>query len=138
MDCSTTLVISADPSEIPRATTAIDEAMRACAYADSLICDLQLAVEEAVANTIVHGYRGAPGDVVIVIHATDGAVEVRIEDSAPAFDPLSLPEPDLASNLEERRIGGLGIHLIRQVTDEVTYRYEGGKNILTLIKRRSA
>lgn len=137
MDRSTTRVIAPDLAEIPRVTAAIDEAMRACAFSGDAILDLQLAVEEAIANTVIHGYRGQAGDVRITIKATHGAVEVRIEDCAPPFNPLLLPEPDLGSDLGERQIGGLGVYLIRQVVDEVVYRYDGGKNILTLVKRRS-
>jgi serine/threonine-protein kinase RsbW len=137
MDCSTTIVIGADLNEVSRVAAAIDEAMRACAFSGEAILDLQLAVEEAIANTVIHGYRGAAGEVVIAIRATHDTVEVRIEDNAPPFDPLSLPEPDLGSDLDERRIGGLGVYLIRQVTDEVFYRYADGKNILTLVKRRA-
>jgi anti-sigma regulatory factor (Ser/Thr protein kinase) len=65
-------------------------------------------------------------------------VEVQIEDAAPPFDPLSLPEPDLTVDLEERQVGGLGIFLIRQVMDEIVYRHENGKNILVLVKRKTA
>lgn len=138
MDRAATLVIAPDLDEIPRVTAAIDEAMRASAFSDDAILDLQLAVEEAIANTVIHGYRGAAGEVTIAIHATQGAVEVRIEDRAPPFNPLLLPEPDLGADLDERQIGGLGVYLIRQVVDEVVYRYTGKKNILTLVKRRSS
>jgi len=114
----------------------LEQVMQACGFSCDAIQDLQLAVEEAVANTIVHGYRGGAGDVAITIHATEGAVEVRIEDRAPPFNPLSLPDPDRESGLDERRIGGLGIYLIRQVVDHVTYHFSGGKNVLTLVKRK--
>ncbi len=70
MDRSTTLVIRADLAEIEKVTTALEIAMRACAFTDDLIRELQLAVEEAIANTIVHGYRGAAGDVAIAIRVT--------------------------------------------------------------------
>jgi anti-sigma regulatory factor (Ser/Thr protein kinase) len=76
--------------------------------------------------------------VAVAIRATSGAVEVRIEDRAPAFDPLGLPEPDREASLDERPIGGLGVYLIRQMVDEATYRYADGRNILVLAKRRSA
>jgi anti-sigma regulatory factor (Ser/Thr protein kinase) len=49
---------------------------------------------------------------------------------------LSIPEPDLDSDIEERRVGGLGIYLVRQVMDSISYRYENGKNVLTMEKRR--
>jgi len=61
-----------------------------------------------------------------------------VTDSAPAFDPLSLPDPELDGDIEDRKIGGLGIYLVRQVMDTISYRYENGKNILTLEKRRFA
>jgi len=138
MDRLTTLVIEADINEVPGVTTAIEEAMRVFAFPEDAILDLQLAVEEAITNAIIHGYHGAVGEVEIIIHATRGVVEVRIEDCAPPFNPLLLPEPDLGSDLDKRQIGGVGVHLIRQVADEVTYRYTGGKNILTLVKRRMA
>lgn len=137
MDRSASLVIPADLAMIERVTTALDAAMRACGFPDGRILELQLAVEEAIANVIVHGYGGAPGDVAVAIRATREAVEVRIEDRAPAFDPLSLPTPDREASLDERPIGGLGVFLIRQVVDEAVYRYADGRNILVLVKRRS-
>ncbi|MDD1678821.1 MAG: ATP-binding protein [Methanomicrobiales archaeon] len=138
MTCSRTLTISGDIHEIPQISAALEETMRACGFSDDAILDMQLAVEEAVANTILHGYRGAVGEVTIAIHATLQSVQIRIEDHAPPFDPLSLPEPDRGSDLAERRIGGLGIYLMRQVADEVVYEYTGSKNVLTLVKRKAA
>lgn len=135
MDRTTTLVIPADLGEIPQVTTALDEAMRACGFSDEAIHGLQLAVEEAIANTIVHGYHGSIGDVAVAIHATHESAEVRIEDRAPPFNPLTFPEPDRVSDLDERPIGGLGIYLIRSMTDEVVYHYAAGKNILQLVKK---
>jgi len=137
MNRSVALVISADLNEIGKVATALDEAMRASAFSEEIINELQLAVEEAIANTILHGYCDAPGDVAVGIHVTDGVVEVRIEDRATPFDPLTVPEPDRESDLDERGIGGLGIYLIRSLVDEVVYRYADGKNILTLVKRRA-
>jgi serine/threonine-protein kinase RsbW len=132
------IVILAKLDEIPRVSIAIEEAMRACAFPEEAILDLQLAVEEALANTILHGYRDTSGEVSIAIQATQEAVQVRIEDHAPPFDPLSLLEPERGSDLARRRIGGLGVYLMRQVVDEVRYQYIEGKNVLTLTKRTSA
>jgi len=136
MDCSTTFAISANLSEIPRVSAAIEETMRTCAFSDDAILDMQLAVEEAVSNTILHGYRGAVGQVTIAIQAMHELVQVRIEDHAPPFDPLSHPDPYRESELAERRIGGLGIYLMRQVVDEIIYQYIDRKNVLTLVKKK--
>jgi serine/threonine-protein kinase RsbW len=114
--------------------------MKNHSFTDEEILDTQLAVEEAITNAIVHGYHetGTEGEISIRCQATKGIVEIQIEDTAPPFDPLSLPEPDLTSDIDERQIGGLGIFLIRQVMDEIVYRYEKNKNILVLVKRRPA
>ena len=64
-------------------------------------------------------------------------MEVEIADTAPRFDPLSLPEPELNGTIENRKIGGLGIFLVRQVMDEISYRYENGQNILVMIKKKT-
>lgn len=137
MDCTTDLVIQADLNEIHRVSLAIDRTMGDCAFSKTAILDLQLAVEEAIVNTILHGYCGRTGELTIVIHATNENVEVRIEDHAPPFDPLSLPEPDRQSKINNRHIGGLGVFLMRNLVDEISHQYLEGKNILTFIKKKS-
>ena len=99
------------------------------------IDDMLQAVEEAAANIIFHGYHGQPGDIEIEMGQEQGALVVRLRDQALPFDPTRVPPPDLTSPLETRRFGGLGVHLIRQFTDQMTYRVmpEGG-NELTLRK----
>lgn len=128
------VTIPSDTGAIPGVTAALEEMMRAHAFAEDEILDLQLAVEEAVSNVILHGYVNGAGEITVRCRASDDMAEVRIEDSAPPFDPLSLPEPDTAADIENRTVGGLGIHLIRRVADGIAYRYEGGKNILVLVK----
>jgi len=134
------LTIRADLNEIPAVSTALEEAMKDHSFEEEEILDTQLAVEEAITNVIVHGYEenGEQGEIVITCRATKGRVEIQIEDTAPPFDPLSLPEPDLTASIEDRKIGGLGIFLIRQVMDGIVYRYENNKNILVLVKRKTS
>jgi serine/threonine-protein kinase RsbW len=98
--------------------------------------DVLQAVEEAAANIIFHGYHSQPGDIEIEMGREQGALVVRLRDQAPPFDPTRVPPPDLSSPLEARRFGGLGVHLIRQFTDQMTWRttLEGG-NELTLRKK---
>ncbi len=136
MEWEFSVTIPADVAAIPGVTAAIEMAMKVYEFSDEDILDTQLAVEEALTNTIVHGYGKQPGELMITCTASDGLVELQIEDSAPPFDPLSQPEPDLSAELDKRRIGGLGVHLIRRVMDEIVYRYEDGKNILVLVKRK--
>jgi serine/threonine-protein kinase RsbW len=132
------LTIRSDFGEIPRVSAALEELMMVHAFNAEEILDTQLAVEEAITNIIMHGYQAGPGDITIACRASSRKIEVRIEDSAAPFNPLSLPDPDLSGRVEDRKIGGLGVFLIRQVMDGMSYRRKNGKNILTMEKRRSS
>jgi len=136
MDQQFTMTIGSDVAEIPGVTARLDEVMQVSRFSNEAILDTQLAVEEAITNIIIHGYRVTGGKIEISFISDSNRVEIQIADSAPRFDPLSVPEPNLDRPLEERSIGGLGIFLIRQVMDEVTYQYRDGKNILALVKKR--
>lgn len=97
--------------------------------------DLVLAVNEAVTNVLLHGYDERPGPVSVSVEADDGDLLVRLGDDAPLFDPTSVPPPDVHRPLEERPLGGLGVHMMRQLTDELVYQVTGdGKNELLFIK----
>ncbi|MGD0080677.1 MAG: ATP-binding protein [Methanoregula sp.] len=137
MERSPRHLVVTEISGIAVVSSALQELMHDHSFANEDILDTQLAVEEAITNVIVHGYREQGGEIGVTCRATRGIVEVQIEDAAPPFDPLSLPEPDLTADIEERQVGGLGIFLIRQVMDEIVYRHENGKNILVLVKRKT-
>lgn len=98
--------------------------------------DLVLAVNEAITNSLLHGYDDRPGDLTLCVEADGGDLLVRLLDDAPPFDPTTVPPPDINLPLEERPLGGLGIHMMRQLTDELLYRVTaGGQNELTFVKR---
>jgi serine/threonine-protein kinase RsbW len=98
--------------------------------------DLVQAVDEAASNVIRHGYRGGPGWVDVAAELVGGRIEVTLEDAAPAFDPTTIPEPDLSVPPERRRPGGMGVHLIRLAMDSVRHSPRpGGGNILTMSRR---
>jgi serine/threonine-protein kinase RsbW len=137
MDQTFELTIGSDITEIPAVSIRLDSAMKAAGFSQEAILDTQLAVEEAITNVIVHGYKNSGCGITIICRVTLNRAEIQLMDSAPAFNPLSLPEPDIEADVEERQIGGLGIYLLRQVMDEISYRYEDGKNILVLVKQRN-
>lgn len=94
------------------------------------------AVDEASTNIMVHGYRCNPGVINIEVNIIHDEFQATLHDDAPRFDPTLVPSPDLLLPLEERPIGGLGIHLIRKCVDRLTYAAPpGGGNQLTLIKK---
>ena len=136
MENSHSFTIDSDILEIPKVSLALDRELRVHGFLDEEILDSQLAVEEAITNVIVHGYERVTGKIVITCRITNGLAEVQIEDYAPPFNPLSIPDPDITEDIEDRKIGGLGVFLIRQVMDDVVYRYENGKNILVMVKKK--
>jgi serine/threonine-protein kinase RsbW len=136
MTPSANIDIPAILDAIPGVSFELEQWLISSGFSDEQTLDLQLAVEEVITNTILHGYAGTPGTIRICCQAGPDEVTVEISDDAPAFDPLQVPEPDTSANLDDREIGGLGILLIRKVTDNATYRYEKAKNILTLIKKK--
>lgn len=96
---------------------------------------LRLALEEAVVNVIRYAYSDDQGTVEIRCGIEEGThVVVMLIDEGQPFDPLSKPEVEFSSSPEERPIGGLGIFLLSKLMDELAYRREDGKNILTMKK----
>lgn len=97
--------------------------------------EFDLALDEILNNIITYGYRDQnEHEIKIEIHYTGTLLILIIEDDGRKFNPLDIPEPDTKSSIEERRVGGLGIHLIRKAMDDITYKYENKKNNLTMIK----
>ena len=97
---------------------------------------LNLAIEEAVVNVMSYAYpAGTKGDVDIDAEADDEQLKFVISDSGTPFDPTQKGEVDTTLSAEERGIGGLGIHLIRQIMDTINYERVDGKNVLTLHKK---
>jgi anti-sigma regulatory factor (Ser/Thr protein kinase) len=98
--------------------------------------DLVQAVDEAVCNVIVHGYRGVAGEIEVSAETNDGRIEIRILDRSERFDPTAARAPDLTVPPLARKPGGMGIHLVRTATDEVHHRARSdGGNELLLVRR---
>jgi anti-sigma regulatory factor (Ser/Thr protein kinase) len=94
-----------------------------------------LAVDEALANIIEHGYAEQEGKIGIECRETKTSFSFILTDSAPAFDPHSLPAPDMEAYFTENRSGGLGTDVFRRLA-RTTYRRCGDRNILTLTIRK--
>lgn len=120
---------------LPALLAYLDRAATEAGLGDEVLFPLHLAVEEACANVILHGYPTEPGPLTLRVEAAPSLVAVILTDEAPPFDPDHVPPPPLDGDAESRPIGGLGWHLIREVMDEVRHESISGGNRLTLIKR---
>ncbi len=96
---------------------------------------VQMAVDEAATNIIVHGYQEQEGATLSIAcrkEADDLVIEMR--DRGRPFDPCEVPEPDLHTPLEKRQEGGLGIFLMRRMMDRVEFSRQGDENVLTMVR----
>jgi serine/threonine-protein kinase RsbW len=100
-----------------------------------VIFELQLAVEEACSNVVFHGYDGQGGNLEVSIEPEDGGVRVVLRDWGAAFDPEAVRTPDVQAPLDQRPLGGLGLHIMRQMMDQVEFQFHADEgNTLTLVK----
>ena len=127
------LTIRNDVSELKRlfqATECFMEEHRlspGCQYA------ALLALEEMITNIIKYGYDDQGGhDIVVALRADGRNLHIRLEDDGHEFDPMAAPDPEKGKPLHEMKIGGLGIHLVRNMVDDITYSRENGRNLLNI------
>ena len=132
------LTLTNDLKRVPRLNTFIDEVCEANGFDMSTTMQINLAIEEAVVNVMNYAYpEGTKGDITIETRANNSEVFFIISDTGKPFDPTAKAEVDITQSAEDRSIGGLGIHLIRQIMDHINYERVDGHNILTLIKKLS-
>jgi anti-sigma regulatory factor (Ser/Thr protein kinase) len=102
---------------------------------DELLFPFELALEEVFMNVAMHGGgEQGPATVWLELERADGRLNLSLSDDGRAFDPLALPTPDLDAPLEERPVGGLGVYLVREMMDDVSYSYRDGRNCLSMWK----
>jgi anti-sigma regulatory factor (Ser/Thr protein kinase) len=97
---------------------------------------LLVALEEAFVNVCGYAYPEGGGEVELTCEGDADSFALEIADKGLPFDVLSLPDPDTTLGIDEREIGGLGVHLIRTLSDSVGYRRENGSNILRMVFTR--
>jgi len=130
------LVLHNDIREIPELAVFLEGIARQVSLEPGMVANLNLALEEAVTNVMMYAYPdGTSGLVDVQAEWEDGMLRFRITDSGTPFDPTAVPDADTSLGVMDRPIGGLGIFLIRQIMDQVSYSREEGKNILTLQKK---
>ena len=112
------LEIDAELGNLSVIADSIATAMRQLGIEEGIF-EVQTAVDEACTNIIQYAYRGKGGSIAICCEPQDDDLVITIKDRGKPFDPSSVPPPDLGADLDKRRGGGLGMHFIRKLMDEV-------------------
>lgn len=133
---SFSLVLRNHVSEIPRLVDRVEAFGAEAGLPPDVTFRLTLALDEAVSNVIRHGVAdGGDHPIAVDVRVADGIVTATVEDDGIPFDPNDAPPPNLDAPIEERTPGGLGVHLVKATMDDVRYRREGDRNVLTLRTR---
>lgn len=136
MSAATSIRLANRREELRRLTDELERFAEAHALPLAALGTLAVVVEEVVSNVIKYGYDDDGEHTIEVRLALEGdTLWVEVEDDARPFDPLAASEADLAAPIAARPVGGLGIPLIRRLTDEQRYERRRGRNVLTLRKR---
>ena len=132
----TILKMSAKMENLGRLIESVSGCAKAQGFDQERISKIELAAEEALVNIIHYAYPERPGDVEMICQVDRGRFIIEIIDSGIPFDVTAMPDPDVTAGIQEREPGGLGIFLMKKAMDEVRYRRENDRNILTLTLQR--
>ena len=132
------ITLRTDLAELATLAAFVEQFAGAAALPPSVAFQLNLVLDELVTNSIDYGHAreaGGSATIQLRLERVGEVIEIELVDQGLAFDPRTLPAPDLDARLETRRVGGLGIHLVRQYVDEFDYQRRDGRNHIRLRKR---
>jgi serine/threonine-protein kinase RsbW len=131
------IALDGSVSELDRLAEEVGAFCRAHALDEDAEFDLNLVLEELFTNSVRHGGCAgqSPAARIRLVHDGDG-VGVEYRDRGVAFNPLDAPEANIHAPIEERRPGGMGIHLMRQIMTDLRYRRADGENELRMLRRK--
>lgn len=130
------ILLKNDISEISRIAGFVEALGEELSWTPDLVFNLNLVLEEAVTNIIMYAYpKDEHENIYLSAQLHQGSIVFVLTDTGKAFDPTQAPDADISLDADDRPIGGLGIFLIRQIMNEVSYQRIEGKNVLTLEKK---
>ena len=129
------LTLRGAKSDIPQIEVFLEHACEDAGVDPSVSFDLHLALEEACCNVIEHAYEGQGGEMNVGFETHGRDVILTVHDQGHAFDPNAIAAPDLSAPLVDRPIGGLGMHIMRQLMDELQFSFSDTGNTLVMLKR---
>lgn len=127
--------VTGAPGDLERVSQRVGDLVAAHRLPSKVVFDLHVVLDEVLSNIIKYGCKdGLTRKIQVRLTVSNHVVKAEIEDDGPAFDPLSMPPPKLDVPLDERKVGGLGIHFMRNLMNDVTYSRVAGRNRLILEK----
>ena len=137
MSANLSIKVKSDREELDGITAAVEAFSADEACSSDLLFRINLVIEELVLNIMDCGYDDDQHEIEINLESNPESVTIDIIDEGRAFDPLhDAPVPDINAPLEDRKVGGLGVHLARTMMDGISYHREKTRNHLQLVKRR--
>lgn len=131
------LKVSNSLDELPRITAAVEELGDREEWPPDLAFKVNLVLDELVVNVCSHAYDGGGHEFEINVNSEPDALSIEVIDDGRPFDPLTeAPPPNLDSPLSERDVGGLGLHLVQTMMDDMKYQRKDGRNHLQVVARR--
>jgi anti-sigma regulatory factor (Ser/Thr protein kinase) len=129
-------IFPADINELAPVTVFLEEELDKAEASPKLMVTFAVALEELFVNVAHYAYPNSKGTVKIGIDTSGDSIVVQLTDSGIPFNPVAMPDPDITESAEERKIGGLGIYMVKKSMDSMTYEYKDNQNILTISKRK--
>ena len=130
------IILANDISEISKLNEFVEEIGNEFSLTPDVVFNVNLVLEEAIVNVINYAYpKEKHESIYLSAQLHEGSIVFVLTDTGMQFDPTKAPEADITLSLEDRPIGGLGIFLMRQIMNEVSYERIDGKNVLTLSKK---
>ena len=122
--------------ELPNALNPVLQALEEVEVDHRTAYQVRLALDEILSNIVEYAYNGGEGEVKIRYELTDAPsrIIINIIDEGVEFNPLEVEDPNLSKELDERDIGGLGLFIVKNIMDEMTYRRDGNRNVLIIKK----
>lgn len=130
------LRVTSDVANLDTIRNFVEEYATALGMDPSDVYGVVLATDEAASNICIHGYAHAQGLIEVTVEHDKDYLIVRLRDQAPIFDPTTVPAADLTGTLEERSLGGMGIHFMRHYTDEMTHRVTAEQGNELILRKR--
>lgn len=130
------IVLRNDLSEIAKLHQELESFGQKCSLSSKTLFELNLILEEVLANVISYAYGDNQlHEIVVRADLRDSELVIEVEDDGRPFNPLQIPLPDLDRPLEQRNVGGLGLHLVRELTSSIEYTRREEKNHLVMRKK---